>query len=90
GTLTGMAGVANIGRSRDWSGSTFNQANWYAFGRFAWDPQASSAGIARDWAAMTFGPNPAIVTPITQMMAGSREAVVEYMTPLGLAHLMAT
>lgn len=88
--LTGMAGVANIGRSRDWSGSTFNQANWYAFGRFAWDPQISSALVAREWAAMTFGPNPAIVAPITGLMAGSREAVVDYMTPLGLAHLMAT
>jgi alpha-glucuronidase len=88
--LTGMAGVANIGRSRDWSGSTFNQSNWYAFGRFAWDPQASSADVAREWAAMTFGPDPAIVAPITKMMAGSREAVVDYMTPLGLAHLMAT
>lgn len=88
--LTGMAGVANIGRDRDWSGSTFNQANWYAFGRFAWNPNEHSDAVARDWAAMTFDPSPATVTPVVRMMAGSREAVVDYMTPLGLAHVMAT
>jgi len=88
--LTGMAGVANVGRDRDWTGSTFNGANWYAFGRFAWNPDSSSDAVAREWAAMTFGPDPAIVDPVAAMMAGSREAVVDYMTPLGLAHLMAT
>ncbi len=89
-TLTGMAGVANIGRDRDWTGSTFNQANWYAFGRMAWDPTLGADTVAREWAAMTFAPSPAIVDPVTRMMMGSREAVVDYMTPLGLAHLMAT
>ncbi|WP_231420352.1 MULTISPECIES: alpha-glucuronidase family glycosyl hydrolase [unclassified Sphingomonas] len=89
-TLTGMAGVANIGRDRDWAGSTFNQANWYAFGRMAWDPTLGAAPVAREWAAMTFAPSPKIVDPIVAMMMGSREAVVDYMTPLGLAHVMAT
>ncbi len=89
-TLTGMAGVANIGRDRDWSGSTFNQANWYAFGRLAWDPSLSSQTIAREWAEQTFGTNPRVVGTVTQMMQGSREAVVDYMTPLGLAHQMST
>jgi alpha-glucuronidase len=88
--LTGMAGVANIGRDRDWAGSTFNQANWFAFGRFAWNPDDRADTIARDWAAMTFTPAPAVVDPVVAMMAGSREAVVDYMTPLGLAHVMAT
>jgi len=88
--LTAIAGVANIGRDRDWSGSTFNQADWYAFGRFAWDPQASSDAVAREWAAMSFNPSPAVVDPVVKLMAGSREAVVDYMTPLGLAHQMAT
>jgi alpha-glucuronidase len=88
--LTGMAGVANIGRDRDWAGSTFNQANWFAFGRMAWDPTIGAQPVAREWAAMTFGPNPAIVAPVTDMMMSSREAVVDYMTPLGLAHVMAT
>jgi alpha-glucuronidase len=90
GTLTGMAGVANIGDDRDWSGSTFNQANWYAFGRLAWDPALSSQAIAREWAAQTFGGDPAVVGPVVAMMAESREAVVDYTGPLGLAHLMAT
>lgn len=88
--LTGMAGIANIGRDRDWAGSTFNQANWYAFGRLAWDPMADPQGIAHDWAAMTFGADRRVVDPVVAMMMGSREAVVDYMTPLGLAHLMGT
>jgi len=88
--LTGMAGVANIGRDRDWAGSTFNQANWYAFGRMAWDPTLGAAPVAREWAAMTFAPSPVVVDPVVAMMMGSREAVVDYMTPLGLAHVMAT
>jgi alpha-glucuronidase len=88
--LTGMAGVANIGTDRNWSGSIFNQADWYAFGRLAWDPQDRALPIARDWAAMSFGADPRIVDPVVKMMMGSREAAVDYMTPLGLAHVMAT
>ena len=88
--LTGMAGVANIGRDRDWSGSTFNQANWYAFGRMAWDPTLTAQPIAREWAQQTFGPNPQVVDTAVAMMMGSREAVVDYTGALGLAHLMAT
>jgi alpha-glucuronidase len=90
GAVTGMAGVANIGTDRNWSGSQFDQANWYAFGRFAWDPDSKSDAIARDWARMTWSDDPATVDAIVAMMGGSREAVVDYMTPLGLAHLMAT
>jgi alpha-glucuronidase len=88
--ISGIAGVANTGNDRDWSGSTFNQADWYAFGRLAWDPQASSERIAAEWAAMTFTPDPAFVTPVVSMMMTSREAAVNYMTPLGLAHIMGT
>ncbi|WP_294277319.1 alpha-glucuronidase family glycosyl hydrolase [uncultured Sphingomonas sp.] len=88
--LTGMAGVANIGRDRDWSGSTFNQANWYAFGCLAWDPDLSAQSIARDWAEQTFGTDRQVVDTVTAMMMGSREAVVDYTGALGLAHLMAT
>jgi len=87
--LTGMAGVANIGNDRTWSGSHFDQANWYAFGRLAWNPHQSARAIAADWAAMTFSPDPAVVQPIVAMMMGSREAAVNYMTPLGLHHVMA-
>lgn len=86
--LTAMAGVANIGSDRDWCGSTFNQANWYAFGRLAWNPDDSARTIATDWVRMTFGNDPAIVAPIVGMMMRSREAAVDYMTPLGLHHQM--
>jgi alpha-glucuronidase len=88
--LTGMAGVANIGADRNWSGSQFDQANWYAFGRLAWDPTASSQTIAADWLRMTFSNDAQFVQPMLAMMMGSREAVVDYMTPLGLHHLMDT
>jgi alpha-glucuronidase len=86
--LTGIAGVANIGSDRNWSGSDFDQANWYAFGRLAWNPDAGARAIAGDWVRMTFSNDPAVVTPVVTMMMGSREAVVDYMTPLGLHHLM--
>jgi alpha-glucuronidase len=86
--LTGMAGVANIGTDRNWSGSHFDQANWYVFGRMAWNPEASSKEIANDWVRMTFSNDPAFVEPVVNMMMASREAVVDYMTPLGLHHLM--
>ncbi len=86
----GMAGVANTGSDRNWSGSDFDQANWYAFGRLAWDPTLSSEQIAREWAVQTFSRQPAFVDQVVPMMLGSRQAVVDYMTPLGLAHLMDT
>jgi alpha-glucuronidase len=89
-SLSVMAGVANIGRDRDWSGSTFNQANWYVFGRLAWDPALSSEAIAREWAAQTFGNDAEVVSTVVRMMMRSREAVVDYTGPLGLAHLFAT
>ncbi len=90
-TLSGMAGVANIGSDRNWSGSHFDQANWFAFGRMAWNPEtARAAPIAQEWARMTFSNDPRFVAPAVEMMMGSREAVVDYMTPLGLGHLMAT
>jgi alpha-glucuronidase len=87
-TLTGMAGVANIGTDRNWSGSVFDQANWYAFGRLAWNPVRDARSIAAEWARMTFSTDDAVVQPVVQMMMASREAVVDYMTPLGLHHLM--
>jgi alpha-glucuronidase len=88
--LTGMAGVSNIGSDRNWTGSHFDQANWYAFGRLAWDPELSARDIAEEWTRMTFSNDPRFVKPVVSMMMDSREAVVDYMTPLGLAHLMGT
>ena len=87
---TGMAGVANIGTDRNWTGSQFNQANWYVFGRLAWNPSLTSADIADEWIRMTFSNDARVVEPVTHMMMVSREAVVNYMTPLGIVHIMAT
>jgi alpha-glucuronidase len=88
--LTGIAGVSNIGSDRNWTGSIFDQANWYAFGRLAWNPTADPRAIATEWTRLTWSEDPAAVAPIVDMMMRSRQAVVDYMTPLGLAHLMAT
>lgn len=89
-TLTGVAGVANIGRDRNWSGSIFDQANWFAFARLAWNPNAKAQAIAKEWLTLTFNNNPAFIEPALKIMMQSREAVVNYMTPLGLTHQMAT
>ena len=88
--LTGMAGVANIGSDRNWTGSHFDQANWYAYGRLAWDPQGSARAIATEWTAQTFNADARVTAPIVDMLMLSREAVVDYMTPLGLHHIMGT
>lgn len=88
--LTAMAGVANVGSDRNWCGSHFDQANWYAFGRLAWDPDLSSDTIATEWVRQTFTHDDDAVRRIVDLMNLSREAVVHYMTPLGLHHLMAT
>jgi alpha-glucuronidase len=87
--ITGLAGVANIGTDRNWTGSQFDQANWYAFGRLAWNPAASAEDIGRDWVRMTFTNDATFVARVVDMMMKSRQAVVDYMTPLGLHHLMA-
>ena len=86
--LTGIAGVANTGTDRNWTGHQFLQANWFAFGRLAWNPDTSSRSIAEDWIRMTFTRDPNSVETLTRIMLESREAVVDYMTPLGLHHIM--
>lgn len=86
--LSAIAGVSNIGTDRNWTGHLFGQSNWFAFGRLAWDHQLTPEQIAGEWISLTFGTNPSLVDPIEEMMLGSREAVVNYMTPLGLHHIM--
>lgn len=86
--LTAIAGVANIGRVENWTSHHLIQSNWYAFGRLAWDHQLSSEGIAEEWIKMTFSHDPYFVSTLNDVMMRSREAVVDYMTPMGLHHLM--
>lgn len=88
--VTAIAGVANIGTDRDWTGGVFNQANWYAFGRQAWDTGFPAATVAEEWVRMTFTQDTGAVAEIAGMMRTSRNAVVNYMAPLGLAHQIAT
>ncbi len=87
-SLNGIAGVANIGTDRNWCGHPFGQANWYAFGRLAWDHSLSSEQIADEWIRMTFSNDVPTVKSIQSMMMASREITVDYMTPLGLHHIM--
>lgn len=86
--LTGMAGVANIGNDRNWCGHPIAQSNWYAFGRLAWDHTLSAEDIAEEWVRMTFSNSAEVVTTLRDIMIASREIVVQYMTPLGLHHIM--
>ncbi len=86
--ISAMAGVANIGIDSNWTGNIFNQANWYVYGRLAWDHQLSASDIADEWLKMTFTNEASFVAPVKQMMMASRENVVNYMTPLGLHHIM--
>ena len=83
-----MAGVANTGTDRNWTGHHFAQSNWYAFGRLAWNPDTPSRQIADEWIKMTLTREPKAVASVTRIMLESHEAAVDYMTPLGLHHLI--
>lgn len=87
--VTGIAGVSNIGTARNWTGHPFAQANWFGFGRLAWNPDLTAKAIAEEWLKMTFSTDPDFVEPMSTLLLNSREAVVNYMTPLGLHHIMA-
>ena len=89
-SLSAIAGVANVGSERNWTGSDFDQANWYAFGRLAWNPSDDPGRIADQWVRMTWSNDPRVVKPVVAIMMKSRQAVVDTMTPLGLAHQMAS
>jgi alpha-glucuronidase len=86
---TVMAGVANIGTDMNWTGHPFGQANWFAFGRLAWDHRLTPDEIAGEWIRMTFTSDPDFISDTKQIMLRSREIAVQYMTPLGLHHIMA-
>jgi alpha-glucuronidase len=86
--ISGIAGVANTGTDRNWTGHLFAQANWYVFGRLAWDHQLTAEAIADEWIRMTLSNDPAVIQPVKKMMQTSRENTVNYMTPLGLHHIM--
>lgn len=85
-----IAGVANIGEDANWCGHDFAQANWYAFGRLAWNPYLSSEEIAKEWIAQTFCTDPSFVDTVSKLMLDSWPAAVNYMTPLGLNFLAST
>ena len=69
--ITGMAGVANTGTDRNWTGHHFAQSNWYAFGRLAWNPDTPSRQIADEWIKMTLTREPEAVASITRVMLES-------------------
>jgi alpha-glucuronidase len=89
-SISCIAGVANIGNDRNWTGHPFAQANWYAFGRLAWDYELTSEQIADEWIRQTFTNNSAYISAVKKIMLSSHETLVNYMTPLGLNHIMGT
>jgi alpha-glucuronidase len=88
-SLTAMAGVSNIGDDRDWCGHPIAQSNWFSLGRIAWNPSISAEEIANEWIRMTYSNDSQVIAMICAIMMESREAAVNYMTPLGLHHQMA-
>jgi alpha-glucuronidase len=86
--LSAIAGVSNIGNTLNWTGHPLAQANWYAFGRLAWNYGLSSEHIVHEWIVQTFGQDSLLEAQLSDIMLRSREAVVRYMTPMGLHHLM--
>lgn len=86
--LVGISGVANIGDDANWCGHPFSQANWYAFGRLAWNPSLTAEEIAHEWLVQTYeNQDEKFTKPVEMMMMASREACVNYMMPLGLHHI---
>lgn len=86
--LVGISGVANIGDDANWCGHPFSQANWYAFGRLAWNPSLTAEEIAHEWIVQTYeNQDERFTKPVEMMMMTSREACVNYMMPLGLHHI---
>ena len=86
--LVGISGVANIGDDANWCGHPFSQANWYAFGRLAWNPSLTAEDIAHEWLVQTYeNQDEKFTKPVEMMMMTSREACVNYMMPLGLHHI---
>ncbi|RYZ48253.1 MAG: alpha-glucuronidase, partial [Chitinophagaceae bacterium] len=88
--VTGIAGVSNIGNDINWTGHLFGQANWYAYGRLAWDHGLSSTQIADEWIRQTFSGNKTVLDTLRTMLQNSYETMVNYSTPLGLHHIMGT
>jgi alpha-glucuronidase len=86
--ISGIAGVANTGTDRKWTGHIFAQANWFAFGRLAWDHDLSAEDIAAEWIQLTLTHDEEVLEQIKRIMLSSRETSVSYMTPLGLHHIM--
>lgn len=86
--LSGMSGVANIGSDINWCGHPFAQANWYAFGRLAWNPHNSAKDIANEWIQQTWSQEKKAIDTIQNIMMASYENMVKYMTPIGLHHIM--
>lgn len=87
-TISAIAGVTNIGSDRNWTGHPFAQANWYAYGRMAWNHDLSSSQIADEWIRQTFVNDKMYTSAVKKIMMSSHETLVNYMTPLGLHHIM--
>lgn len=87
--MRAIAGVTNIGDDTNWCGNDLAQSNWYAYARLAWNPMLSSKEIAEEWLSQTFTTDSNFVRPMTEVLMQSREAVVDYMMPLGLHHIFA-
>ncbi len=83
-----VCGVANIGNDFNWTGNIMAQANLFAFGRMAWNPDLTSDQILREWVRLTFGKDPELVENITSMLLASRGTYEKYTSPLGIGWMV--
>jgi alpha-glucuronidase len=86
--LSGIAGVANTGSDRNWCGHDLAQANWYAYGRLAWDHRLTPEHIADEWIRMTWSNDSGVVSAIRSFLLATWETYIDYTMPLGLHHLI--
>ena len=85
--VSGYVGVSNVGRAVNWFGHDLAMANLYGFGRLAWNPDNTSAQIAREWTAQTFGHNARVDDVLDDILLNSWRAYEGYTGNLGIGTL---
>ncbi|OBR67675.1 alpha-glucuronidase [Paenibacillus oryzae] len=86
--IGGIAAVSNTGRDGNWTGHLLAQANWYGFGRLAWNPELTAEEIAQEWTTLTFGHDEGVNALIIDMLMNSWRIYESYTAPLGIGWMV--
>ena len=79
-----VAGVANVGNCESWTNGLLAQANWYGFGRLAWNPDLTEEEITETFVKMTFNNNQEVVSVISDILYSSWELYESYTSPYSM------